>query len=1594
MALNKEITKYRNPRYIESEIPSEYLAVGTLLTPTISFNKNFGIIGWGNLDPEAQYIVFYKSTDSVNYVEFARSEITGENTRDLKGDQDANVFNFNTTYTIKIKVVAVLNGQEYSSALSLPTESFTITKLNAPVLSTLSANTAQYYWNSVSNANKYRLYGTLNDAETDIVTKTILEADRPTQGNTINLDYSRNGTYTLYVDAINDEAPFLYRNSEQSNREVYNAYKLGTPVITSFVADDNYMTWDPVNNADRYKIYLNDVLIDTVASNNYDFTSAVADLVTQGILDFTAYIKATNVSQSAYPNPKYNDSDNSIITSWGVLRTPIISLSNNIITIDNFDLMTNVEYFEVWDYGSTQNPTEPISRMSPTSSVYILRSNEPRTFNIRIKACSEDPNITDSSLSNNVTFIIERLKTPTINSSTTDKITTITCQYILNADYYEFYKGDGTLIKTVRRTGSQTYSTDLELPSGYNNIYMIAKSDNPAKYLDSYPSNTISVNQLPTEEYKVYINDIGYDIILPFEITKTLDETMDIASVTLAAIDNKEPFEAYTEIKISIGDYESDSGSYTNKNGFPLYMIISEDDVEEVPIGNISKYKHHLSLIERTKLLECEFLPDISITQPMEYTIAVNQKVPDVSIKPKYGENNELTIWGSETNQLRKKIGWSQRRIPIGTKNKYTTGLKNQKLTGNINQFYDKREIKEINLPVELADSFDIENIYVYSTLFFQQSETNIYNSLKDENIRISKTYKYRQHGSNTEYNILTTTDSSIHKWNIENLDDGYYDIILELSIDQAAVGNILKDNYSTVSAQDYLTNINFMYSGVYDSDKTTTPITSTPPIDKNFRANLRPYRVIWENVRIITSSEGPNDTIPRGKTLVEAIDKILNTLMPLGENDEPKYFLDPSIRSYISGMNSPELKFENQKSVYEALSLIGKEFYGIPRLGCEVNGEWQPNCITYDILNPKLLNSGNIDDEQFAENSRSSLENHNTGFISNISNMVDINNYAIFPPGDIWTTPRSGSETDPLANKDNMAIVVDKPIYRLIDILVKGFNTSDKNSYVSLRDYCLEKLIFDSLADTSTQKGKSIYYTSGTNKIEGLGRIPNATEFEAAMGLDPTEYTISRIISNIVGLSPSTINNLVNSLEYKVIYIPYTDAKIYTEQSNLTGLKNYNYKTLNQEDNIISAEHFGKSAQNQVSRLGNNSIEKTYLLNSEEMFDLPKLGDIKNYNGYSYYADIIRYVYNNNYSSATVSFSKNFNKINDRVGIDAAYRLYRIYANDFVDRSVNINKYCYISLGTGLNTEFSPELENLKNDLYDSYHSGIIKFRPDSLYVSPLKEDKKPLQYLDYSYGNTFDINPAVLPVSMNLFGNSIAFSAEFKDNFSAGIKLDGIYKKQGKQADVRYVNNAGECPKMELRLFNMDETSKRALCPLNNKDVTSWDTWPEVKRQDSSGTLSNTIYSDIINLDKDNRERIKFVYQLHMLTFEKNLTIHPAIFKNLYKDRYWGSEDISRPSIELKAYLVTEDVSKQLKLNSGNAVEIGIISSKTTNGPIKFMPTVSVIADKNYNSLVFVWNDNTILFSQKIDVAPGEIYTMPNIFINMSDRKIDNPN
>ena len=132
------------------------------------------------------------------------------------------------------------------------------------------------------------------------------------------------------------------------------------------------------------------------------------------------------------------------------------------------------------------------------------------------------------------------------------------------------------------------------------------------KYMILIDSNADDVIEPINEEVGYSSDDYSKYLQLPFSINEKADGSYDTASITLSRMSRKEPFKPNSMAEILI--YKDEMSLIGD--GEPYAFIVEEDKVEKYYLGNRVFYKHDITLIERTKILDNILLPSFTITQP------------------------------------------------------------------------------------------------------------------------------------------------------------------------------------------------------------------------------------------------------------------------------------------------------------------------------------------------------------------------------------------------------------------------------------------------------------------------------------------------------------------------------------------------------------------------------------------------------------------------------------------------------------------------------------------------------------------------------------------------------------------------------------------------------------------------------------------------------------------------------------------------------------------------------------------------------------------------------------------------------------------
>ena len=155
----------------------------------------------------------------------------------------------------------------------------------------------------------------------------------------------------------------------------------------------------------------------------------------------------------------------------------------------------------------------------------------------------------------------------------------------------------------------------------------------------------------------------------------------------------------------------------------------------------------------------------------------------------------------------------------------------------------------------------------------------------------------------------------------------------------------------------------------------------------------------------------------------------------------------------------------------------------------------------------------------------------------------------------------------------------------------------------------------------------------------------------------------------------------------YQVEYVPYVNARVITHQANNADFDSDYQANYNQETANINAEAFSKDTQKTISRIGNNNVNN--LARVESISQIPYTGEHKQIDGVDYFANVVTTTFNNNSITVALEYSKDYNKISNRVGIDKEYREYSLYADNYVNRTINIEDFCEVSVN---DTQVTPE--------------------------------------------------------------------------------------------------------------------------------------------------------------------------------------------------------------------------------------------------------------------------------------------------------------
>lgn len=596
--------------------------------------------------------------------------------------------------------------------------------------------------------------------------------------------------------------------------------------------------------------------------------------------------------------------------------------------------------------------------------------------------------------------------------------------------------------------------------------------------------------------------------------------------------------------------------------------------------------------------------------------------------------------------------------------------------------------------------------------------------------------------------------------------------------------------------------------------------------------------------------------------------------------DETPKaFYLNESDRNKLQNTTIVE-NFYNQKNLWQVFMDIGKYIHARPKIVFGDNDNFLVGWKQYGLTDQYTNNAYPIS----VYNSKF-IEEYICALSSYVSNMVQLG-------GTIteFVAPKSSSE-DYLVYNDVAELVVSKPIIELVKVFVTNSNgdrrclaTDDLTDITHgerASGYIFEEGIYkclDVVSTTNINKGNSIYYTLGSNKIVGLNyRLPKPN--------NDADYAIKVILAEVFGIANSATIK-VNDYTFEIIY--RTKDTLRADQTR-PDLRDYLLSNRfdevpvhdqfnNQQDIVVDSAKFGNNMYGKLIRTGNTVYTKI-----EWVDDLTKLkhsGELYNIFGNLYYVSKVKNTYYQSHAVSEVEFTRDFNRLSQIIGIPSEPRFYEISEQSFIDREIALDDYFYlntrdfVSQGTP-RTYIKDDGKTYLNNLLFNATSDYPKYA-----VTIFKGD--------IDKNNTFK-KTIISPLSTYSIGTSLTMEYDMVDNFSAGDQIDTTVTGNLSENSVngsyyglkpyQYCDEYGRVDLMDFAIlddvFSLTQTQIRNFpeCPISEENID-----PLFGNHDMGYYGSN---ADGIGLLKDNREVIKVNYNIQVITDSDRFVISPYIWQ-----------------------------------------------------------------------------------------------------------------
>ena len=631
--------------------------------------------------------------------------------------------------------------------------------------------------------------------------------------------------------------------------------------------------------------------------------------------------------------------------------------------------------------------------------------------------------------------------------------------------------------------------------------------------------------------------------------------------------------------------------------------------------------------------------------------------------------------------------------------------------------------------------------------------------------------------------------------------------------------------------------------------------------------------------------------------TITDCINRCLELAEPLYKGQNPRYKLqgvtyengeikpydndhkyEPgSLAEKYDKIMAPEFTMTSC-TLREQLKIIGGKIHAEPRLGYKRR---ENDAILYDedviIFEPYALgNQAQIASLPYvSRGTEQSLNEYSSEVVSNVQNIVNSISYAkgvtIQPNVNNLNTIRTDNVNVKVGDIASSIAKTNRPIYKPVKVMCGIYNANDTNnpwliSPVDITAYIFEEYEYNNLSSYEGNypnvKSYALCYKQGSHDITGMFYKPPTNSF-GIVYFD--NYAIVNILQACSGLQLQEVKDAITDnaakLAFQVSYIPIYNSKFsHGKQYVIDNPAHPFVTTYNQSENLIENSAYGEHIKGVAQRLGNVEETRTYKVGKKSM--IPKVGEKIG----DYFISAVTYDFTHYWYKVTVALTKDFNRISQYVGVNSTKRISEVSEKEAYSRDVLIKEK--ICIGNNDNVPLAPaKLLRTLTPVTKAFGADVPSYNvPITACVAQGSSKDGQNQY-----------NRVVLPVIASAFGNSMVFGWSYKDNYSAGEKVELIDQAYW-QGDLPYSDYYGRIwwYDFQLRYNYADGGFNQALTCLETAEGSFNTAYNDI------GTVgyNNGAYTkDSYRLRKDSRETPDFNYEIEFVTDREDINIGSAL-------------------------------------------------------------------------------------------------------------------